>query len=71
MNKNKSTDVVYKTDIHKLARYEGECCGNCVHCYSFTYEEEYDGECHSYEDYQCELEHDCFHYDLGFCEDYE
>lgn len=68
MNKNKSTDVVCKTDIRKLPRYEGEFCGNCVHCYSFMYADE-----HSfiYEDYQCELEHDCFHYDLGFCEDYE
>lgn len=44
------------------------CCGNCVHCDFYTYQDE-DGEYHSY--YDCELEHSYFDYSNGICDDYK
>lgn len=44
------------------------CCGNCVHCDFFAYKDE-NGEYQAY--YDCELEHSCFDYNNGFCEDFE
>lgn len=45
-----------------------QCCGNCIHCDFFTYEDE-DGEYQAYWD--CELEHSCFDYSNGLCDDYK
>lgn len=55
--------------------YEGEkmniekhSCKNCIHCVFFAYEDE-DGEYQAY--YDCELEHYCFDYENGICNDYQ
>lgn len=44
------------------------CCGNCRRCDFRDYIDE-DGEYQAYWD--CMLEHDCFDFDDGFCDDYE
>lgn len=48
--------------------HEKHSCKNCIHCDFFAYEDE-DGEYQAY--YDCELEHYCFDYENGICNDYQ